>query len=43
VFFIIAAAIAWQFYAIRSVARWFALSHSYKADALAQPSVNWGI
>jgi hypothetical protein len=39
VLLVIAVAIAWQFYAIRSPARWLVLSHSYKAQVLAQPSI----
>jgi hypothetical protein len=38
--FIIAVAIAWQFYTIRSAVRWFAWSHNYKAEVLSQPSLN---
>jgi hypothetical protein len=32
-------AIAWNFYAIRSEARWLVWAHRYKAEVLAQPSV----
>ena len=40
VLFIIAAAIAWNFYAVRSAARWLARSQHYKSEVLAQPSVS---
>jgi hypothetical protein len=36
----ISTALAWNSYTIRSNARWFARSHRYKAEVLAQPSVN---
>jgi hypothetical protein len=36
--FLIALAIAWNFYTIRSTARWFVWSHRYKAEVLAQPN-----
>jgi len=36
--FLIAVAIAWNFYTIRSGARWFVWSHRYKAEVLAQPN-----
>jgi hypothetical protein len=39
-FFGIAMAIAWNFYPVRSAARWFAWSHHYKAKVLAKPTVN---
>jgi hypothetical protein len=35
-FFVIAMAIAWNVYAIRSATRWFAWAHRYKAEVLAQ-------
>jgi hypothetical protein len=38
--FVISMAIAWNSYAIRSNARWFAQARRYKAEVLAQPSVN---
>jgi hypothetical protein len=37
-FFLIAVPIAWNFYTIRSTARWFVWSHCYKAAVLAQPN-----
>jgi hypothetical protein len=37
--FVIAAAIAWNFYAIRSAARWLAWSPRYKIEVLAQPTI----
>ena len=40
VVFVISMAIAWNSYAIRSNARWFAQARRYKAEVLAQPSVN---
>jgi hypothetical protein len=36
--FVIAVAIAWNFYTIRSEARWFVWSQRYKAEVLAQPN-----
>jgi hypothetical protein len=36
--FLIAVAIAWNFYTIRTAARWFVRSHRYKAEVLAQPN-----
>jgi hypothetical protein len=38
--FVIAVAIAWNFYAIRSAARWLAWSQHYQAEVLAQSSVS---
>jgi hypothetical protein len=35
---LIVLAAAWQFYVVRSAARWFASSHRYKAEVLAQPA-----
>jgi hypothetical protein len=37
--FLIAVAIAWNFFAIRSAARWLAWSRHYKPEVLAQPNV----
>jgi hypothetical protein len=37
--FVIGLATAWNFYAIRSAARWLAWSHHYKTEVLAQLSV----
>ena len=36
---VIAVAVAWNFYAIRSATRWWAWAPRYKAEVLAQPSV----
>lgn len=33
-----ALAVAWNTYAVRTAVRWFALSHDYKAQVLAQPA-----
>jgi hypothetical protein len=38
--FVISVAVAWNSYAIRSNARWFARAHRYKSEVLAHPSVN---
>lgn len=38
--FVIAVAIAWNFNAVRSAARWLAWSQHYKAEVLAQPNVS---
>jgi hypothetical protein len=37
--FVIAVAIALNIYTIRSATKWFAFSHHYKAEVLAQPDV----
>jgi len=37
---VISMAIAWNSYAIRSYTRWFIRARRYKAEVLAQPSVN---
>lgn len=37
--FVLAVAITWNFYAIRSAAKWWGWSHRYKAEVLAQPDV----
>ena len=36
---VIAVALAWNSYSIRSHTRWFARAHRYKAEVLAQPAV----
>ena len=36
--FLIAVAIAWNVYTIRTATRWFVWSHRYKAEVLAQPN-----
>jgi hypothetical protein len=39
VLFVIAVAVAWNFRAVRSAAKWLARSKQYKVEVLAQPSV----
>jgi len=38
VFLIITAAVAWNFYTVRAAVKWWAWSHRYESEVLAQPA-----